>query len=164
MEVGYNYRMSNLLAAVGIAQLRSLPRKLSRRREVRERYGAAFAAQQGLTLMPEAAYGRSNCWLTCVRVDPIAFGADREDVRLHLDSCGIEARPVWKPLHTQPAFRDCVIRGGEVADSLFADGLCLPSGSSLSQADQQRVIAAIDEAREIEESRQTAFACTAYPL
>jgi len=150
LEVGYNYRMSNLLAALGVAQLRSLPRKLARRREVRERYSAAFAAHPGLTLMPEAEYGRSNCWLTCVRVDPIAFGADREGVRLHLDSCGIEARPVWKPLHMQPAFRHCVFRSGEVAAALFADGLCLPSGSSLSQADQRRVIEAIEESCGIE--------------
>jgi dTDP-4-amino-4,6-dideoxygalactose transaminase len=153
MEVGYNYRMSNLLAALGVGQLRSLPRKLARRRQIREGYSAGFAAHPGVTLMPEAAYGRSNCWLTCVRIDAIAFGADREEVRLHLDSCGIEARPVWKPLHMQPAFRDCVIRGGAVAAALFADGLCLPSGSTLSQADQRRVVAAIEESPEVESSR-----------
>lgn len=140
VEVGYNYRMSNLLAAVGRGQLGALPEKLARRREVNARYRAAFRDRAGLTVMPEAEYGRGNCWLTAVLVDADEFGANPEQIRQHLETRNIEARPVWKPLHLQPAFRSCRVRGGDVAARLFTSGLCLPSGSSLSAIDQYRVI------------------------
>jgi len=143
LEVGYNYRMSNLLAAVGRGQLQTLARKVAIRREINEWYRAALT-QPGISFMPEAAYGRSNGWLTCIRISPDAFGATRDDVRLHLESLDIESRPVWKPLHLQPAFRGCGTRGGGIARGLFLDGLCLPSGSSLSLGDQCRVISAIE--------------------
>lgn len=155
-EVGYNYRMSNLLAALGRGQLKSLPTKLAKRRRINERYRKTLATVPGLSFMPEAAYGRSNCWLTCVRIDPTDFGVDREHVRRYLDSCDIEARPVWKPLHLQPVFRGCTVRGGEIAARLFDQGLCLPSGSSLSDVEQRRVISALEELREIQESREVA--------
>jgi len=155
-EVGYNYRMSNLLAAIGRGQLRTLPSKVATRRAIAERYRSALSSQPGLSFMPEATYGRSNGWLTCVRIDPSIFGVDRECVRLHLESRDIEARPVWKPLHLQPAFRGCRARGGKVAAGLFADGLCLPSGSSLSEVEQRRVISAIEEAREARGIRRVA--------
>ena len=148
-EVGYNYRMSNLLAAVGRAQLETLPSKLARRRQINHAYRTALASEPGVTFMPEALYGRSNCWLTSVLIDAGRFGTDREGVRLHLERRGIEARPVWKPLHLQRAFQGCRIRGGAVATMLFEEGLCLPSGSSLSPSDQHRVIAAIAESREV---------------
>ena len=90
--------------------------------------------------MPEAAYGRSNCWLTCVTVDPARFGASREDIRLALEAENIESRPLWKPMHLQPVFRTCPMVGGSVAEDLFDRGLCLPSGSNLATADQARVI------------------------
>ena len=90
---------------------------------------------------------RSNCWLTCVRIDASEFGVGPEHIRLHLDSRDIEARPVWKPMHLQPAFRECPVRGGEVAALLFEQGLCLPSGSSLSEMEQGRVISALQESR-----------------
>ena len=147
VEVGYNYRMSNLLAAVGRGQLQSLPAKLAKRRRINERYRAALTMLPGLSFMPEAPYGRSNCWLTCVRIDATRFGFGPEHVRLHLDACDIEARPLWKPMHLQPAFRDCAVRGGAVAALLFEQGLCLPSGSSLSEMDQRRVISALKESR-----------------
>jgi pyridoxal phosphate-dependent aminotransferase EpsN len=147
-EVGYNYRMSNLLAAVGRAQLETLPAKLARRRQINHVYRTALASEPGVTFMPEAPYGRSNCWLTSLLINAGEFGADREGVRLHLERCGIEARPVWKPLHLQGAFEGCRIRGGAVATRLFEEGLCLPSGSSLPPSDQHRVIAAIGESRE----------------
>jgi len=147
VEVGYNYRMSNLLAAVGRGQLQSLPAKLGKRRMINERYRAALTTLPGLSFMPEAPYGRSNCWLTCVRIDATRFGVGPEHIRLHLDSCDIEARPVWKPMHLQPAFRECTVRGGDVAALLFEQGLCLPSGSSLSESDQRRVISALEESR-----------------
>ncbi|HXW04268.1 MAG TPA: aminotransferase class I/II-fold pyridoxal phosphate-dependent enzyme [Vicinamibacterales bacterium] len=141
-EVGFNYRMSNLLAAVGRGQLTTLPDRIARRRAIRARYEQALR-QPGLEFMPEAGYGRSNAWLTCVTVDPARFGATRDDIRLHLESRNIESRPVWKPMHLQPAFRGCAVRGGTVARELFERGLCLPSGSSLSRADQARVIDAV---------------------
>ena len=92
-----------------------------------------------------AAVSRSNNWLTCVRISADVFGVTREDVRLHLESRGIESRAVWKPMHLQPAFAGCEHRGGDIARGLFLDGLCLPSGSNLSVRDQGRVISAIEE-------------------
>jgi pyridoxal phosphate-dependent aminotransferase EpsN len=139
-DIGYNYRLSNLLAALGRGQLKSLPDKLARRRSVNETYRAALAHLPGLDFMPEAGYGRSNCWLTCVTVDPALFGASREEVRLALEAENIESRPLWKPMHLQPVFRECPTLGGSVAEELFDRGLCLPSGSSLTPADQTRVI------------------------
>jgi dTDP-4-amino-4,6-dideoxygalactose transaminase len=139
-QVGYNYRLSNLLAALGRAQLRSLPEKLARRRAINSAYKSAFAGVPGLDLMPEAPYGQSNCWLTCVTVAADAFGATREEIRLNLESRNIESRPLWKPMHLQPVFSQCPMRGGPVAEKLFRDGLCLPSGSSLSGAEQATVV------------------------
>ena len=146
-EIGFNYGMSNLLAALGRAQLRTLPSKVASRRRINRAYRAALCAEAGLTFMPEASYGRSNCWLSVVRIDAERFGIDRETVRRHLDRAGIESRAVWKPLHLQRAFRECDRRGGDVATTLFTEGLCLPSGSRLSSVDQRRVVAAILEAR-----------------
>ena len=142
-EVGFNYRMSNLLAAVGRGQLTTLLDRVERRRAIRARYERALR-QLGLDFLPEAGYGRSNAWLTCVTIDPALFGATRDDIRLHLESRNIESRPVWKPMHLQPVFRGCAVRGGAVSRELFERGLCLPSGSSLSEADQARVIAAVE--------------------
>jgi dTDP-4-amino-4,6-dideoxygalactose transaminase len=139
-EIGYNYRLSNILAALGRGQLRSLPAKLVRRRTVNDRYRAALSQLPGLQFMPEAAYGRSNCWLTCVTVDPSGFGASREDIRLALEAEDIESRPIWKPMHLQPVFSACSMAGGSVAEDLFDRGLCLPSGSNLTPAQQTRVI------------------------
>lgn len=142
-DVGYNYRMSNLLAAIGRGQLASLPAKLARRRAVNLAYRSALGQSPGIAFMPEADYGRSNLWLTCITIEPALFGASREDVRLFLDAGNIEARPVWKPMHLQPVFRDCRMVGGTVAGRLFEKGLCLPSGSSLQPDQQARVIEAV---------------------
>ena len=139
-EVGYNYRLSNLLAAIGRGQLASLPDKLERRRATNERYRRGLKVVPGIAFMPEADYGRGNCWLTCITVTPRLFGATREDIRLNLDAENIEARPLWKPMHLQPAFSACAVRGGSVSESLFADGLCLPSGSSLTVLQQAKVM------------------------
>jgi dTDP-4-amino-4,6-dideoxygalactose transaminase len=143
VDIGYNYRLSNLLAAVGRGQLGSLPRKVSRRRRVNEIYRRNLADRPGITFMPEAEYGRSNGWLTCIMIDPVQFGATSEQVRLHLESENIEARPVWKPMHMQPVFRNAEVRGGAVAARLFEYGLCLPSGSSLTAEEHERVVDAI---------------------
>jgi dTDP-4-amino-4,6-dideoxygalactose transaminase len=89
--------------------------------------------------MPEAAYGRSNCWLTVILITPEKFGADREEVRLALEAENIEARPIWKPMHLQPVFKDCRIVGGNVSEDLFARGLCLPSGTQMTREDLERV-------------------------
>ena len=142
-EVGYNYRLSNLLAAVGRAQLRTLEDRVQARRRIFEGYVAGLSDLPGLTFQPEAPWGRHTRWLTVITLDPEAFGRTPEEVRRALEEQGIETRPVWKPMHLQPVFREAETVGGEVAEELFARGLCLPSGSSLSLEDQDRVIEAI---------------------
>jgi pyridoxal phosphate-dependent aminotransferase EpsN len=138
-EVGYNYRMSNLLAAVGRGQLRGLPEKVERRRANFDFYRESLGNLPGIEFMPEHPTGRSTRWLTCLTIDPDRFGATREDVRLALEAENIESRPVWKPMHLQPAFRGFRAVGGAVSEALFRDGLCLPSGSNLAPADLHRV-------------------------
>ena len=138
-RVGFNYRLSNLLAALGRGQLRVLGQRVETRRAHNAFYREAFKDLPGLTFMPEAPYGRWNGWLTCIQVDPRAFGATREDIRKALEAQDIEARPVWKPMHLQPVFKDCRALGGDVSARLFELGLCLPSGSSMSGEDRQRV-------------------------
>ena len=147
-EIGFNYRMSNLLAAVGLGQLRNLDRRLAQRRDHNEYYRRQFATLAGIEVMPEAAYGRSNCWLTCITIDPHRFGATRETLRQQLELANIESRPVWKPMHLQPAFKGCRVRGGAVSERLFERGLCLPSGSSLTPKDRERVVDTIEMWRE----------------
>jgi pyridoxal phosphate-dependent aminotransferase EpsN len=141
--IGYNYRLSNLLAAVGRGQLKVLPEHIDRRREINTRYRETLGDLPGLTFSPIASDGRPNFWLTCLTIDPTAFGASREDIRLALESENIEARPVWKPMHLQPVFAKSRCRGGAVAEELFAQGLCLPSGSSLTDEDLDRIVAVI---------------------
>ena len=138
--VGFNYRMSNLLAALGRAQLASLDHRIARRRAIKQRYREAFDDLEGISFMPDAAYGRPINWLTVVLVDPERSGRTRESLRLRLEDDDIEARPAWKPLHLQPVFAGYEVVGGEVAERVFDQGLCLPSGSSMSDADQDRVI------------------------
>ena len=143
--LGYNYRLSNVLAAIGRGQLRVLRDRVGARRRNLEAYRAGLADLPGIAFMPEADYGRPNGWLTCITIAPEAFGATREDVRLALEAADIEARPVWKPLHMQPVFASCRVRGGTVARDIFDRGLCLPSGSSLTAADLDRVIGIVRE-------------------
>jgi pyridoxal phosphate-dependent aminotransferase EpsN len=142
-SLGFNYRLSNVLAAIGRGQLRVLPDRISARRRNFEFYDSAFTNIPGITLMPNSPYGESNYWLTCVTIDPTKFGADREDVRLALEAENIEARPVWKPLHLQPVFAGSRIFGGSVSEGVFETGLCLPSGSNLTRADLERVVGII---------------------
>ena len=138
--VGYNYRMSNLLAAIGRGQLRVLSDRVRARRRNFAYYKESLGDLPGLELMPEAPYGISTHWLTCITIDPDEFGATREDVRLALEGADIEARPVWKPLHMQPVFAECRVRGGTIAEDIFARGLCLPSGSNLTEQDLSRIV------------------------
>jgi pyridoxal phosphate-dependent aminotransferase EpsN len=142
-EIGYNYRMSNVLAALGRAQLSDLPRRVEARRAHNAAYRTALADLPGLEFMPEAESSYSTCWLTCLTIDPEAAGVDREQVRLHLETLDIESRPAWKPMHLQPVFSQCASYGGEVAALLFDRGLCLPSGSSLTTSQRDRVIDAV---------------------
>lgn len=144
-ELGYNYRLSNLLAAVGRAQLARLDGFIERRREINQRYREALGGLQGVSFLSERLGSRSTCWLTCLLLDETRLGVGPEQVRQHLETRNIEARPVWKPMHLQPLYRGCRVIGGTVAKELFHRGLCLSSGSSLSNADQRRVIEAFLE-------------------
>ncbi|MEZ4589021.1 MAG: aminotransferase class I/II-fold pyridoxal phosphate-dependent enzyme [Gemmatimonadales bacterium] len=139
-EIGYNYRLSNLLAAVGRAQLEVLDDRVARRRAIFDRYRQGLAGVEGIELMREAPWGTHNRWLSTLTIDERAFGASREAVRLGLAERGIEGRPVWKPMHQQPVFEGVPVYGGAVADDLFDRGLCLPSGSSLTDSEVDRVI------------------------
>ncbi|MDA8117013.1 MAG: aminotransferase class I/II-fold pyridoxal phosphate-dependent enzyme [Actinomycetota bacterium] len=141
--IGYNYRMSNVLAAIGRGQLTVLEERIAARRANFEAYTGALADLPGIAFMPEAPYGRCTRWLTCLTIDPEAFGASREDVRLALEAENIESRPVWKPMHLQPVFASCRVVGGAVSQRIFQHGLCLPSGSNLDAADRARTIAIV---------------------
>ncbi len=142
-EIGYNYRLSNVLAGIGRGQLQVLEERVAARRRNFERYAATLGDLPGVTMMPEAPYGRASRWLSCLTIEPEGFGCDRETIRLALAEQNIETRPVWKPLHLQPVFADCERIGGAVAESLFEQGLCLPSGSNLTDEDLTRVIEGI---------------------
>ena len=142
-EVGYNYRLSNVLAGIGRGQLRVLSDRVAARRRNFEVYQQALGNLSEIEFMPEAPFGRATRWLTCLTINPAAFGADREHLRLALAKQQIEARPVWKPLHLQPVFAGCECIEGASAKDLFEHGLCLPSGSNLTTEELERVIHAI---------------------
>jgi pyridoxal phosphate-dependent aminotransferase EpsN len=142
-HIGYNYRLSNLLAAVGRGQLERLKEKVARKRAMNAFYKEALKEVPGIEFMPEAAYGKSNCWLTVVLITPERLGADRESVRLALEAENIESRPIWKPMHLQPVFKKCRMRGGSVSEDLFRRGLCLPSGTQMTDRDLERVVGVI---------------------
>jgi dTDP-4-amino-4,6-dideoxygalactose transaminase len=146
VEIGFNYRMSNVVAAIGLGQLEVVEERVARRRAIFDLYRRHFAGLPGITPMPEAGYGRSSRWLSVFEIDPAAAGVDREGVRLALEARNIEARPVWKPMHTQPVFAAARHVGGAVAEGIFARGLCLPSGTAMSDADVARVAEVIAEA------------------
>ncbi|MBF2004328.1 MAG: aminotransferase class I/II-fold pyridoxal phosphate-dependent enzyme [Chlorogloeopsis fritschii C42_A2020_084] len=139
-EIGYNYRLSNVSAGIGRGQLRVLKERVASRQRNFRSYASTLGILPGIEFMPEANYGCATRWLTCLTIDPKAFGADREQVRLALAAQQIESRPVWKPLHLQPVFAECECFGGAVAENLFTHGLCLPSGSNLTDQDLERVI------------------------
>ncbi|MEL7158115.1 MAG: DegT/DnrJ/EryC1/StrS family aminotransferase, partial [Actinomycetota bacterium] len=136
-EIGFNYRMSNLLAAMGRAQLSRIESGIARRTEIQARYADALP---DLEWAPVSEGDRSNRWLSVALLPEFV---DPEDVCHALSRSAIEARPVWKPMHAQPVFAGAERIGGQAADLLYERGICLPSGSSLSDADQTRVIAAL---------------------
>ncbi|MFQ5527088.1 MAG: DegT/DnrJ/EryC1/StrS family aminotransferase [Thermoanaerobaculia bacterium] len=143
-ELGYNYRLSNLLAAVGRVQLETLEERVRRRRANFAAYRDALGALPGLSFMPEASYGRSTRWLTCLTIDSETFGSTPAEIREALEAGNIECRPLWKPMHLQPLYRGCRTRGGQVAQQLFASGLCLPSGTALTATDLARVAGIVE--------------------
>ncbi|MCS7071255.1 MAG: DegT/DnrJ/EryC1/StrS family aminotransferase [Anaerolinea sp.] len=142
-EIGYNYRMSNVLAAIGCGQLKVIEARVERKRAIYAYYRQHLGDLPGLTFVDEMPYGRHTRWLTVMLVDPVAFGVDREQIRLKLEEHNVESRPVWKPMHQQPVFRHYEAIGGAVADDLFKRGLCLPSGTALTDIDLNRVIEVI---------------------
>ena len=144
-HIGYNYRLSNVLAGIGRGQLSVLEDRVMARRANYDFYKRELGDLPGIQFMPEAEFGRSNRWLTCLTIDPFKFGDTREGVRLALESENIEARPLWKPLHLQPVFKDCPYYGSGVSERLFDKGLCLPSGSNLEKEDLERVVEVVEE-------------------
>jgi dTDP-4-amino-4,6-dideoxygalactose transaminase len=162
--IGYNYRMSNIVAAIGVGQLKNLKDRVEQKREIFDYYHVHLSKIPGIDFMPEAPYGHSNKWLTVILIDPAEFGTDRETIRKALEKENIESRPVWKPMHLQPVFAPdsqtsetksknvttgnmsrsnayhCRVIDGSVSESLFSNGLCLPSGTALTKEDLDRVI------------------------
>lgn len=144
-EIGFNYRLSNLLAALGRGQLAHLDEKITRRRDINQRYRDELGDLPGVSFDPASA--DSNCWLTCILVDPEhSAGVDRFGIERRLGESDIESRPLWKPMHLQPVFTDAPYFGVGVSDRLFEHGLCLPSGSSLTEDEQSSVIRVVKSA------------------
>ena len=139
VEIGFNYRLSNLLAALGRGQLRVLAERIERRRAVNARYRRELGDLPGVGFGPRDVNGRSICWLTCITLDP-ASGVEPERVRLALERDEIESRALWKPMHLQPVFAEARSRLSGVSAELYARGLCLPSGTSMSDDDLSFVI------------------------
>ncbi|WP_285847071.1 aminotransferase class I/II-fold pyridoxal phosphate-dependent enzyme [Sporosarcina luteola] len=146
-KVGYNYRMSNILAGVGRAQLEVLNERVTARRSVFERYKESLGDYDGVDFMPELEGTYSNRWLTAMIINPDKISVTPYELIDALEAENIEARPVWKPLHLQPLFEGCVFyphaEGDVVSERLFARGLCLPSGSNMTVKEQERVIEVI---------------------
>lgn len=136
---GYNYRLSNICAAIGLGQMEVLDARVARRREIFARYKAALS-RPGIAFMPEPEGLHSTRWLTALTIDPTETGVTREDIRLLLLEHKIEARPLWKPMHMQPLYAGAPYHGSGVDERLFANGLCLPSGSDMTDEQQDEVI------------------------
>jgi dTDP-4-amino-4,6-dideoxygalactose transaminase len=149
-EIGYNYRISNVLAGIGRGQLEVLSERVEARRKNFERYTNYFnqwnAKGFDIQFQPERAGAYSNRWLTCILVDPDKNnGLTRETIRLALDAENIESRPLWKPMHQQPVFASSTSFLNGTSDRLFANGLCLPSGSNLTEPDFDRIFSVLDK-------------------
>ncbi len=136
---GYNYRLSNICAAIGLGQMQVLEARVERRRAIFDRYKSALS-RPGVVFMPEPAGQYSSHWLTALTIDPKLTGTSREEVRLMLLENQIEARPLWKPMHLQPLYRGAPYHGNGVDEALFENGLCLPSGSDMNDDQQAEVI------------------------
>ena len=143
-EIGYNYRMSNVLAGIGRGQMKVLDTHIGLRRGMNQFYKELFKDVDGINVFTEPSQDfYSNHWLSCVLIDSGITGFTREDLRLQLEKDQIESRPLWKPMHLQPVFKDCEYYGDNVSETLFNRGLCLPSGSNLSEEERIRIKEAI---------------------
>lgn len=138
-HIGYNYRLSNICAGIGRGQMKVLDERVEQRRKVFEFYQKHLGSISGLSFQPEAHGSFANRWLTCVTIDDM-HAKTREDIRVALEKENIESRPLWKPMHMQPIFKDAPYYGNGVSEKLFSRGLCLPSGSNLSDEDLLRVV------------------------
>ena len=139
-QIGYNYRMSNILAGVGRGQLEVLADRVKKRRAINQWYRSFLSEFKGIQFQSEPNNDYySNFWLTAITIDPELTGVANEDIRLKLLAENIESRPLWKPMHLQPVFKDAIHYGGGVSDNLFTNGLCLPSGSNLTEEEKARI-------------------------
>ena len=141
--IGYNYRLSNISAAIGLGQLAVLRERVERRRKIFRYYRKSLGTIDGIAFMPEPAWAKSNRWLTVITLDPDKTKTNPEEVRLALEAENIESRRVWKPMHLQPVFTHCARIGGIVSETLFSTGLCLPSGTAMADKDLARVCALV---------------------
>lgn len=139
VDYGYNYRLSNIMAAIGRGQLSTLDQRVATRQAIYARYRAALTGLPGVSWIDDPAWSKSTQWLSVMLLGKDAK-ATPEEVRLYLEQYNIESRPAWKPMHMQPVFRSNKCYGGKVSEGIFAQGLCLPSGSDLAEADQVRII------------------------
>jgi len=144
-EIGFNYRMSNILAAIGRGQLKTIEERVARRRAIFDRYSQQLGRIPGITFCPDPPWGRSNHWLTCIQIDSSLSGVTPEDIRLALERENIESRPLWKPMHLQPVFMKYPSYLSGFSEKVFRQGLCLPSGSSLSDDDLARVAQIVEK-------------------
>jgi dTDP-4-amino-4,6-dideoxygalactose transaminase len=150
-EIGFNYRLSNVLAALGRAQLARLESMIERRREMRDLYRELFTDSPGVRILGDDLHGtrvpetRDNCWLTSILVDPLEADWSSSELIGYLADRNIEARPLWKPMHAQPVFASLPTYLDGTSDELFARGLSLPSGSAMGEADRTRVLLALRE-------------------
>lgn len=142
-EIGYNYRLSNLSAAVGVGQMAVLDQRVEKRRHLFDLYSRELGDVPGISLMPEPSYSRSTHWLTVIQIDQAHFRWGPTEIRERLEKENIESRPVWKPMHMQPVFARNRMVGGAVSEHVFQNGLCLPSGSALQDEDVHRICALI---------------------
>jgi pyridoxal phosphate-dependent aminotransferase EpsN len=159
-EMGYNYRMSNVLAGIGRGQLEVLDLRVEQRRAIAFRYRDAFAGIPGISFMPQVPYGLTTNWLSCFLIKEAEFGCSRDELIRRFDIAGIESRPVWKPMHLQSLFAGCEVFGGGVAEDLFARGICLPSSSSLTEDQQNYVITHVRSASSAPSAHARAVAST----
>lgn len=143
IEIGYNYRMSNVLAAIGCGQMTVIEARVQRKREIYTYYRSQLGDLPGLTFVDDMPYGRHTHWLTVMLIDPDIFGIDREQARLNLEDHNIESRPLWKPMHLQPVYQGYTVIGGTVSERLFDQGLCLPSGTALTDDQLAHITAMI---------------------
>jgi dTDP-4-amino-4,6-dideoxygalactose transaminase len=148
-HIGYNYRMSNILAGIGRGQMEVLPDRVKKRRAINQWYRSFLQDIDGVKFQsePDSDYF-SNYWLTAIIIDSLKTGVTREQLRLNLLQDNIESRPLWKPMHLQPVFKHAPYYGEGVSDELFENGLCLPSGSNLTDGDKERIKESVLEAFE----------------